>query len=137
MSYKIDVISPDQKYSQKIKDAATLFITHLLPRKRCLDLTIICKDGIDDIYGECYLVSHRHHRYKIYLDISYDEQTVISTLAHECVHLKQFAKKELMLYTSYSIWHGQHYEIDPKNSPWEDEASEMEDILVAIHAKNI
>lgn len=93
----------------------------------------------ENTYGECYDLdaSPDNKYYTIRLDAG-DSETVISTLAHEMVHIKQFARGELrMLYTGYCAkWKGEKYLDDAhyETCPWEVEANSIEPVLSAAFA---
>ena len=67
--------------------------------------------------------------YKIWL---YPTKTmdVLSTVFHEMTHIKQFFYGELDLDRFIPRWKGKKCEADYKDQPWEQEAHEMEVVLL-------
>ena len=67
--------------------------------------------------------------YKIWL---YPTETmdVLSTVFHEMTHIKQFFYGELDLNRFIPRWKGKKCEADYKDQPWEQEAHEMEVVLL-------
>jgi hypothetical protein len=121
----------DISLRKTLRAASEFFIKDLMPRKRRLKVSVICKNHLEGLYGECHYVSAKEHTFKIYLDVSYDINDVLSTLAHEFVHVRQFCKKELNMTDSYARWQGEIYSYDTNSSePWEEEAMELEAILL-------
>jgi len=94
----------------------------------------------ENTYGECYDLdaSAKRDHYTIRLDYAADVQSIIATLAHEMVHIKQFARGELrMLYAGYCAkWKGEKYTDDTlyETCPWEVEANSIEPALSAEFA---
>ena len=111
-----------------------------MPRKRNIEIRIkLVKDMLvnENTYGECYDLdaSPDSLYYTIRLDYS-DSDNIIRTLAHEMVHIKQFARGELrMLYTGYCAkWKGTKYvdTVDYETCPWEVEANHIALVMSAM-----
>lgn len=74
----------------------------------------------------------------IKLDIRqrYHVKKMLSTIAHECVHIKQYVMGELKDNKVTTSWKGKRYkdDLDPKylayEVPWEKEAYSKQDLLV-------
>lgn len=121
----------DISLRKTLRLASEFFIKDLMPCKRKLKVSVICKNHLEGLYGECHHVSAKDHAFKIYLDVSYDINDILSTLAHEFVHVRQFCRKELNMTDSYVRWQGEIYSYGANSSePWEDEATELEAILL-------
>ena len=69
-------------------------IAKLMPRMKTLDVCIQI-EGDCDALGYCLAVTPREFVIEVKEDI--DTYTLIETLAHECVHIKQYARKELAI----------------------------------------
>ena len=69
-------------------------IGKLMPRMKTLDVCIQI-EGDCDALGYCLAVTPREFVIEVKEDI--DTYTLIETLAHECVHIKQYARKELAI----------------------------------------
>ena len=141
IKFSIYGCSKDKRLKDCIGAAAVFFLKQLMPRKRNIEIRIrLVKDMLEkeSVYGECYdLDSSPNNRYyTIRLDYAADDvYTIISTLAHEMVHIKQFARGELrMLNAGYCAkWKGEKYldGIEYDSCPWEFEANTLEPLLTA------
>jgi hypothetical protein len=69
-------------------------IAKLMPRMRTLDVCIQIEEDCDAL-GYCLAVNPREFVIEVKEDL--DTYTLIETLAHECVHIKQYARKELAI----------------------------------------
>ena len=124
---------------KEIERAAFYFGRALLspPRRPYIELEIVMKTTMSDL-GTCD-VTHYNDWYKpryftIELRRHRSFKTTITTLAHEMVHLKQFAKGELAL--MQDRWHKQSIDTEeiPYNElPWEVEASALEHVLYGMY----
>lgn len=102
--------------------ALRYYVKKLLPRKRKLNIDLRISNLLkDDIAGLCEHVGNNefvidsHHRGNLYEFLSY--------LAHETIHLKQFAKGELKFSRHREMWKGEDFtDVPYKQQPWEMEA---------------
>lgn len=82
----------------------------------------------EGIFGSCDWagdVSKRPKEFEIELDGSADHMDIMSTLTHEMIHLKQFAKGELEnLVSGLTRYKNKKYSMfdEAKDPPWEKEA---------------
>lgn len=121
----------------KIRSAITYYRDSLLPHKRKLDLTVSLKKHFwqsRGLFGECWNTSYYNYpaySFNIVIDADLEEEDLFSTLAHEMVHVKQFAKGELYFGIKQNKWLGKIYPCNtPYNQqPWEKEATEIEEKL--------
>lgn len=95
-----------------------------------LEISIILTSLDTDGYCD-FNYDHKYPEITVYLNKSTkDVQELLLFLAHECVHAKQFLKKELILNGLRGLWKNQEYpSIDFIDSPWEQEAYREEQIL--------
>jgi len=75
--------------------------------------------------------NYRPREFIVRLDSALDDDTLIWTLAHEMIHVKQYAKGELYDYSSrsYTKWKGEQIDADNyqyADLPWEIEACELD-----------
>lgn len=121
-------------------EASNIFVDKLLSRRLSrnisLNITIVKSLPNEDL-GYCDIISFNSQNKPRDFDIiittkDQTKQEVISTLAHEMVHVKQFALKELN--ETHTVWRGTklNSNVDYWDSPWEVEAREWEDILYNI-----
>jgi len=98
--------------------------------------TLLEKEGV---YGDCDFEQYNNsppRDFKIRIDTSVDAETFLSTIMHEMVHLKQYAKGEMkQLYSIKRLtyrWNGDRIcaeDLDYYDLPWEVEAHGREDGL--------
>lgn len=131
------LISVQGHRSMKFKDelavAAEFYASILLPRKylKTIDLEIELKNKLDeDVAGYCeYLDKTRSTKeFRIQLCKKATKEELLKNLAHEMVHLKQFALGELsdgICGARSTTWHDRTYNdksLSYWDEPWEIEA---------------
>jgi len=111
------------------KSIAEFCIAKLLPRHQNLDIDINIKSfGKDNNYGYCLPVDDSAHpkEFEIEVNKSMRLRRLLETVAHELVHVKQFARGELYESTRQGKhrWQGEWLDEDPDywDRPWEIEA---------------
>lgn len=120
------------KLKNKLITAALFFLDDLkiTNTQVATEIRIILTDLDADGYCD-FNYDHKYPEVTIFLDKSEEVNAQLLTLAHECVHVKQFLNKELVLKGDKSFW--KKREVDVKeiiNSPWEEEAYNKESILL-------
>ena len=131
------VVVFDEKFPQEIQqdlmNAIVFFSDYLISRKLDKHITIHMemKKTFAD-HGDCevldYNTQHKARVFKIRLRNKKSLKSIIKTLAHEMVHVKQFAKGELSEY--HDRWQGiDHSETPYHDLPWEIEARTLEHIM--------
>ena len=127
-------------------EAIELFAFTLLhPRTvEVLDIIVEMKDlGHADGYCGWEDSNINPRSFTIELDKKLAGSELIKTIAHEMVHLKQFAKgelKERFKPTYCHIWHGDIVDVGLDNFyevPWEVEAREMEEELFLLFESRV
>lgn len=127
--------SKDPETKNLLRRAAIYFLNDQLPRKRKIDIKITCEDDLivkENIYGECHHVDRS--KYWIRLNSSMSIYDVITTLAHEFVHVRQFDTGQLALRYSCNRWNGTYYPCDEffyEDEPWELEAQSLENSMAS------
>jgi hypothetical protein len=124
---------PSKVQLKLCKDALNFYAANLLG-KRLKDKINITLDFTDkemspNYYGFCdwEFDNHRSRDFILTIDSTLAKRTMLFVLAHEMVHVKQYAKGELKDYIKAKSvrWHGkifQSNEIDYWEQPWEIEA---------------
>lgn len=108
-------------YQKKyVKSVVEFCIKKLMPRMDSLDITVVLKDLKSDAYGYCLSETTREFELEIHKRLPL--RKLLTTVAHEMVHVKQYARREL---TGDDVWQGKT--INPKkvdywDKPWEIEA---------------
>ena len=125
------------KAKKLIKEALEYYCSLLMNRRTIdlLDVEVRLKKKLeDDAQGYCYF-SNKDIGYRGFeLDIKkgLPLKDILQTIAHEAVHIKQFAKGELKegyVPSTSSLWKGKlvnELKIDYEDYPWEKEAYETE-----------
>jgi len=70
----------------------------------------------------------------VYINPKHDRHDIITTFFHEMVHAKQYLKGELEsgIGKQLSKWKGKEYDVPYFESPWEQEAYELEKVMFDI-----
>lgn len=130
----VEVIGHRSKRLKELMINATKFYCSLLMTKRMcdsLEIYILLKKHLEEDYsGFCMFLDHYDgiRTFEIELAKGYTVNETLSSLAHELVHLKQFAKGELkddMVTASIFKWKGQDIDENKVNYwdlPFEIEA---------------
>jgi len=111
-------------------------IRKLMPRMRTLDITL--QLGKIDAYGYCLQETDREYTLSIQRDLSLFD--LISTVCHEMIHVKQYARKELRERQGKTMWKAKnHSNTSYENAPWEKEAFKHETGLAfeCFHQLNV
>ena len=121
-----------------IAHAARWYGRHLFDKKiyRKMKLTVHFKTMPIDILGECGYKDPKKCNYKYEIELNRDmgERRILTTLAHEMVHARQYASGDYVAYKRESMshlvkWNDYVYdlnEVDYWDLPWEIDASGRE-----------
>ena len=110
---------PNQR--KYVESMVEFCIQKLMPRMETLDITVKLKTP-DGAMGYC-LETDNKRTFEIEIDRNQKLRPLLETVAHEMVHVKQFARREM--HPSMDTWYGKTY--NPKkvsywDLPWEIEA---------------
>jgi hypothetical protein len=129
----ITAIGSGRKKREMAEDIALFAAMKLMPRLRdrlCIDINLIPQlSQKDNVAGDC-IWEDRHTRpreFTIRVDSTQPLQTMLETIAHEIVHVKQFARGELQDTNSFNLskWKGNNINLNKTHYydlPWEIEA---------------
>jgi len=127
-----------------IKHQANWLIRELIGVRMHLKIDIIFLDS-DEYYGVCERKFEddfiRPRSFTISIANNSNLRRILRTLAHEIVHVKQYARNELYDYQKHltlSRWHNSIVDVDKviyRKHPWELEAFSMETSLVNKYIK--
>lgn len=136
---KVYVYGRDREYRRLVRGAALWMLNDLVSQRLGQGLTIRIKLIRDlykgeDIMGDCEWIddNRRPKEFAVRLYAGPNRKRTLKTLAHELIHVKQFAKRELydhIINPDLSTWKGQRVnskEVDYSAHPWEQEAYAME-----------
>lgn len=110
---------PNQR--KYVESMVEFCVKTLMPRMSTLDITVKLKKP-KGAMGYC-LELDTNREFEIEIDNSQPLRKLLETVAHEMVHVKQFARREL--HPAKDTWYGKTY--NPKKTsywdlPWEIEA---------------
>ena len=140
---------PKKIKKDSIRKAAIFFCDHLMKRlSKNIIVVIKLKDNLyknTKCFGYAtWTDDHRrkHREYDIEIESNLGPVFMIRTLAHELVHVKQYARGELvdMEYGTYQKWNGvmfNEHMVDYKELPWEKEAIEKEKELYQLWKEHL
>tara|TARA_E500000178_G_C17031093_1_gene760587 strand:- start:3302 stop:3736 length:435 start_codon:yes stop_codon:yes gene_type:complete len=117
----IEVIGGSKSQKKHAHSMVEFCAKMLMPRISTLDITVkLCKPS--GAMGYC-LETDNNRTFEIEVDRTQSLRKLLETLAHEMVHVKQYARREL--HPSANLWCGKTY--NPKKTsywdlPWEIEA---------------
>lgn len=122
-----------KKTKQIIANAAEYYASLLLPKKiiKNISLNVVLKRKMDDdASGYCVMLDkdRNYKEFEIELDKKVNINEILKNLAHEMVHLKQYALGELsdgFIHARATRWQSGHFDdqkIDYWDQPWEIEA---------------
>tara|TARA_B110000503_G_scaffold118106_1_gene178740 strand:+ start:517 stop:951 length:435 start_codon:yes stop_codon:yes gene_type:complete len=117
----IEVTGGKEYQRKRVQSIAEFCVETLMPRMRTLEVTIKLKKPKGAI-GYC-LELDSNREFELEIDRTQSLRKLLETVAHEMVHVKQFARREL--HPSNDTWFGKTY--NPKkvsywDLPWEIEA---------------
>jgi phosphoketolase len=109
-------------------DVVNFCIKKMMPRMRTLDITVEFAKNLD-AYGYCE-VGDTNREFTVTIKKGLSIWDLITTLCHEMVHVKQYARNELRYVNGDTMWKKKAYNnVDYADAPWEKEAYRLEDKL--------
>lgn len=144
----LSVLGKHKNFSKKqIREASHFFASEIMhPKtKNRIEVTIIFnKEETKDCgifgYVEWLDTNHRPSDYMMWVDPTCTKEQLLKTLAHEFVHVDQFATGQLKDYIRANKvrWKNGTYKSNTayENAPWEQQAIKMEKILYDRYIKN-
>lgn len=95
------------------------------------------RQGEAEFLGLIQPVEHSPRLYDLYLSPGVSASTLPKVLAHECVHLSQYASGRLSVQGSTVMFDGQvhKYDLYDSFSPWESEAFQQQTKLLKMIKK--
>jgi hypothetical protein len=116
-----------------VRSATKFFVDQLIPPKLSekLDLRVVLRK-VSDADGKC--LKEEKYKYFIELDKDLSFESLLLTLAHEIVHVKQYVTMELKMWNiqgkDVDVWRGRRFRnLDYEQQPWELEANDLEESL--------
>ena len=114
-------------------------IKKLMPRMRTLDIEIQFKDIKCDAIGYC-MMTDDNRSFEIEVDKKISIKELGTTICHEMIHVKQYARKEMDdgIVSGRARWKKKTIAMNTAyyDLPWEKEAYRMQDALANAVWKN-
>lgn len=124
----IEVNGGNKTQREICENVAHHMISELLPRFRTLDIIINLVTIKSEAIGFC--MEQDKNQFEIELDKKLSIKDMVTALCHEMVHVKQFARKEMVdgIKTGVARWKSKTIPLDTNywDLPWEKEAYRME-----------
>tara|TARA_B100001063_G_C16497273_1_gene420309 strand:+ start:297 stop:683 length:387 start_codon:yes stop_codon:yes gene_type:complete len=118
----IDTIGGNKKQRELITDVAYFCVDRLMPRMKTLEIEIQINNLKDQAVGYC-MMQDDNRTFELEVDKKLDDDELITTVCHEMVHVKQYARNELGINDNHD---GENY----YDLPYEKEAYELQEILL-------
>jgi hypothetical protein len=104
-------------------------IKEMMPRIRTLDISLEF-DGKIEAYGYCMNEDFKGREFTLTIKKGLSFYDLVSTIVHEMIHVKQYAKKELRDVNGKTKWKTKDHSKTPySKAPWELQAFRMEEKL--------
>lgn len=106
-------------------------IEKMMPRMKTLEILVTLKDLKGKAMGYC-MEGDTNREFELEIDKNLNLYDMISTICHEMVHVKQYARRELRCdRNGNTLWKrsGSFNNTEYMECPWEKEAFRMEGIL--------
>lgn len=122
----------------RVKDMVNYVAEELMPRQKSIELVVLLKSINDGADGYCHPIDEesrvdRPREFVIEVDRRLNMKTMLEVVAHEMVHVKQFARGELYHSATKQKyrWQGRwiDYKLSYSQMPWEKEALKLEERL--------
>jgi len=124
----ITVEGSNKKRRLLAEEVVSFCIQKLIPRIRTLDVEVSLTN-IDDADGYCHSMNKRE--FELEIEKKLKENDFISTVAHEMVHVWQYATGQLSQRGCKEFWRGRDYtKTSYSKQPWERQAMRMEKQLL-------
>ncbi len=142
---RVNGCSKNRELGVILKETTKLFIRELMPRKRRLFIRIQVIDKLlenEGVDGDCLAddcpEKGKHYEFIIRLNNNPDRQLILTTLAHEMAHVRQYATGTLRFFSGdseISIWNGIKVDsrlVEYDQLPWEIDAVKTEKELTRL-----
>jgi hypothetical protein len=120
------LINSSRKLNSNTQIAAEWAISELMPRVKDISVHLVIKPLPEGEFGYAFRENHRN--YEICLNSKQSSKSMLETLFHEMVHVKQYFRGELKV-SSQWVWKGKINRQRYENQPWEIEASSLEHVM--------
>ena len=118
----IYTIGGNKKQRELVSDVAYFCIDKLMPRMKTLDVEIQINNLKNNTAGYC-MMADDNRTFELEVNKKLDIVEMITTVCHEMVHVKQYARNELGINENHD---GQNY----FDLPYEKEAYKLQEVLL-------
>ena len=118
----IYTIGGNKKQRELVSDVAYFCIDKLMPRMKTLDVEIQINNLKNNTAGYC-MMADDNRTFELEVNKKLDIVEMITTVCHEMVHVKQYARNELGINENHD---DQNY----FDLPYEKEAYELQEVLL-------
>ena len=128
MSNFVGVIGSTKDKREIVEKAVAWCINEMMPRMKTLEIIVNLKDLKGKAYGYC-MEGDTNREFELEIDKKLSLYDLVSTVCHEMVHVKQYARRELRCdKMGNTLWkkRGQFNETPYEECPWEIEAFKLE-----------
>lgn len=143
--------TPKKVSRQQIRQSAAFFCDHLLKRlSKNVVVVIKLKNNLykrTNCFGYATwsdedAKQHKHREFVLEIESNMGPVFMYRTIAHELVHVKQYARAELIdpCYGTYQKWQGAMFNenlVGYKELPWEKEALQLEKELYELWKQHV
>jgi len=119
----VQVTGGKKKEREVVTEVAYWCVKKLMPKMKSINIDISIEKNID-IWGDC-LMSDSNRDFELRIQKGLSIFDLITTVCHEMVHVKQYARREM---DDYYRWKSRKIseKVDYEKQPWEKEAFKLE-----------
>lgn len=129
MSNQVFVYGGKKKERDIGHEVVAWCIDKLMPRMRTLTIDVHLTNI--DALGYCEEEDTKSREFTVTIQKGQTVKEMISTIIHEMIHVKQYARKELRHVEGKTMWKkSDHTDTDYHKSPWEHEAYQLEALYI-------
>ena len=122
---QIEIVGGKKSERAVAEEVVQWCVKKLLPRHRTLDIYV--EFSKIDAYGYCMEEDEKGRVFTLTLQKGMGLFDLVSTICHEMIHLKQYAKRELRNVNGKTMWKSKdHTNTLYDDAPWEKEAYKLE-----------
>ena len=121
---EVIVVGGKKKERELAEEVVAWSIKKLMPRMKTLDITVSFENI--DAYGYC-MEEDTNRQFTLTIQKGMSFFDMVSTIVHEMIHVKQYARRELRNVNGRTMWKKKdHSNTDYFDAPWEKEAYKLE-----------
>lgn len=128
----------NEAIKQVLKEATYFYANELdIKGKPTINLHFEFPKRYCTLFGYMTMSKEKENTFNVTVFLNHDTWTLLKVLAHEMIHVRQYAHKEVVIEGEKRYWKGKDYTNCPyEKRPWEIEAFEKEDALCNKYLKH-